>query len=93
MKTLELKQDEFGQWLYRSNGYDWQYGTYEKDSTVAQAEARFGKFDQTRSVRDTSPECHICGCYTEQKCVFDQEMNPYSNPQACCGCADCAGDV
>lgn len=44
---------------------------------------------------ETDPEhcCHLCGCYTELKCTFDKEMNPYSEPSPCCGCGSCAEDV
>ena len=44
-------------------------------------------------MEDNYNKCHICGCYTELKCAFDEEMNPYSNPRPCCGCGTCAEDV
>jgi hypothetical protein len=47
-KTLLIKQDPSGQWLYKVTRSDnteavsWQYGPYDKDECIEQAKARFG---------------------------------------------------
>ena len=50
---LNLRLDGRGQWLYViSHDYDllesarWQYGAFNKDETIAEAEERFGSFDE-----------------------------------------------
>ena len=49
---LHLRLDGRGQWLYAiSYDYDllesarWQYGTFSKNETIAEAQERFGSFD------------------------------------------------
>ena len=50
MKVLEIKKDRAGQWMYRGPGYDWQYGSFEKNETITQATGRFGRYDKVVEV-------------------------------------------
>jgi hypothetical protein len=45
-KTLEIKQDNSGQWMYRlvegeHVWVDWQYGPFDKPACIQQARSRF----------------------------------------------------
>jgi len=49
---LHLRLDGRGQWLYATSyNYDllesarWQYGSFNKNETIAEAQERFGSFD------------------------------------------------
>ena len=51
-RILHLKLDARGQWLYAiSDNYDllesprWEYGSLNKNETIAEARARYGSFD------------------------------------------------
>ena len=51
-RILHLRPDGGGQWLYAiSYNYDllesarWQYGSFNKNETIAEAQERFGSFD------------------------------------------------
>jgi hypothetical protein len=41
MKKYELSEDN-GQWRYRCEGVEWQWGSNDRDETEAQAVGRFG---------------------------------------------------
>lgn len=46
-KTLHLKQDESGQWMYQITLGEtvvvkWQYGPFDKQECIDQARSRFG---------------------------------------------------
>ena len=50
MRELFIRKTASGQYAYKAAGYDWQFGTHDYSTTIAQAIERFGQYDTITNI-------------------------------------------